>query len=158
MAIQTSGEISINDIYRELTGNDMPNDSDITLEDLCLGNIEPLNPDSTNQPTTSAPFDIQSWYGYDHSESGDTALSMTVYYGKQGYVEACGESYSMTIYYEDRGLRIEDVGDLYDRNIPIYVSDDLTNTQPALYFKSPGMSVVYYWDGGNWASTHRCNA
>lgn len=58
MTLQTSGRISIADVKAE-KDNDPSND----LQTLCTTNI---NPASAVQPSQAAPYQLTSFYGYDH--------------------------------------------------------------------------------------------
>lgn len=68
MALQTSGPITLGDVYTELTGD--PIQPNTTLEDCSNGTVAVINTNSPNQPNTSPPYSLKSWYGYDHSASG----------------------------------------------------------------------------------------
>lgn len=167
MALQTSGQISIEDIYIELKGvapqsdaNVTQSDANVTLEDLCTGVVEPLNPDSTNQPTTSAPFDIQSWYGYDHSESsGTSAGSIDVYFANVEYGTCGGGGKPITVYYDSNlGLKSPTLSDLANNKVPIYRTDSLTNMCVTGYYLQVGLTIEWNWNGREWMGSVRCNA
>lgn len=157
MALPTSGELSLNDVYFELTGYNMPVNSDITLEDLCTGVVEPLNTNSPNQPTTSAPFDILSWYGYDHSATGGSAASMDPYYDDNSTSVCRMTCGTLTIYYGDTGMRIETVADLAANLVDIYLDSGLTFLAKPGYFGGPSkVSDAFYWNGSTWGSSVAC--
>jgi len=75
MALPSSGEISMADVYEELTGTAPSVNQNYTLSDLCDGTIAALNTAGPNQPTTTPPYRLTSWYGYDHNYSAGSAPS-----------------------------------------------------------------------------------
>ena len=155
MALQTSGEITFEDIFNELQGSLTILDN-LTLEMLCTGVIEPLNPNSANQPTTSAPFDVQSWYGYDHAASSNVGV-MTCYADSDSSRVCAGITGTADIYYDDSGVSIASLADLVSNDISIYQDSGLTRlADPAYYGDYPRVSDVFGWDGGAWAGSVNC--
>ena len=73
MALQSSGQISMADVYQELTGGAPGANQNYTLSDLCDGTVATINTAGPNQPTTVAPYRLTSWYGYDHNYSAGVA-------------------------------------------------------------------------------------
>lgn len=67
MALVSSGQLSINDIYTELNGAAR---GDISLADAATGSYGTINTNSASYPNSTAPHQISEWYSYDHSATG----------------------------------------------------------------------------------------
>ena len=66
MALPSSGVISVSDILTE--GQVNPSDT-ASLKQLAQGAIFTINTNSPSYPSSTAPFAMSDWYGYNHSAS-----------------------------------------------------------------------------------------
>lgn len=166
MALPSSGEISINDIYQEL-GNSSGND--ISLNDLEDGVHGSINQNSPDKPDGITPNAISEWYGYDHSITTTTTtsptttttttdkISSTVLFTGRDSTEACNEVSSSTYYYRGttdnkRASQLVLDGD------PIYTDYALTNAASSQWYHTEKESDSYEYDGISeaWIQSSSC--
>lgn len=84
MALPSSGFISFDMIKAELG---IPNQSPFSMITAAQGGYVAINQNSPSKPSTTAPFSIQDWYGYDHSAVSITKLYFTF---SKGLSTNCG--------------------------------------------------------------------
>jgi len=70
MALVSSGQISISDIYTEINGSGPGLNAGIGMAELAGGTYGTINTNSTSYPNDSVPHAINEWYSYDHNASG----------------------------------------------------------------------------------------
>ncbi len=76
MALQSSGTITMNDIRTELG---IPTQTPFSLSNAVNGVYVPLNTCGPNVPSTTPPYELTDWYGYDHSYPCCTCTNVTIY-------------------------------------------------------------------------------
>lgn len=122
MPLQSSGEISIDDIRTEIGTTD--------------GSLRSLS----NTAGKTTPDAMSEFYGYSHS--GVYSDSFTY----SASSDPCPNGGSLvTIYWGSSG-------DPYTNNATIYSNSSLTTNAPAGYYWSPITSYVNLWLGTSWAS------
>lgn len=67
MALPSSGTISVSEILTE--GQVNPSET-ASLKQLAQGDIFTINTNSPSYPSSTAPFAMSDWYGYDHTAAG----------------------------------------------------------------------------------------
>ncbi len=82
MPIQTSGQISMQDIRDEIDNDD----DDFSLADAALGVYETINTSNlnANKPDRSAPHSMTEWYSYQHSPTSVTTSPGSASFGNSG--------------------------------------------------------------------------
>lgn len=74
MAISNSGPVSCNDVMTEL-GN--ATDTQVSIQNLCSGDVGDINQASTIKPNGSAPYSLSDFRGYDHAATVDMSSLQT---------------------------------------------------------------------------------
>ena len=72
MALPSSGSLSFSAIYFELTGSNP--ESGTPMSKLFNGEFAPINPNSQSQPSSSTPYSLNSFHGYDQTATGLTSF------------------------------------------------------------------------------------
>jgi hypothetical protein len=76
MALQSSGIITMNDIRAELG---IPSQSPFSLNDAVNSIYVTINTCSPSYPSTTPPYELSDWYGYDHNYICCTCKYVTFY-------------------------------------------------------------------------------
>lgn len=103
MALVSSGQISISDIYTEINGSGPGLNAGIGMAELAGGTYGTINTNSPSYPNDTAPHSISEWYSYDHSASG---VSLTEWIGNGPhpmYFNACGAEPDTAFYHNGGG-------------------------------------------------------
>jgi len=138
MPLQSSGTITVDDIYTELGNSNIGLSGGVALSALETGAFGSINTNSTNKPDGSTPYAMSEWYGYDHNATGAT---LTAYnssnFGQLSAFNACSDKSSVT-YYHDGALSEPAVGDT------LYSDSAGTNSLAAGYYRltTPGTWVL----------------
>jgi len=111
MALQSSGTITVEDIYTELGNSNIGLSGGVALSSLETGGFGNINTNSTNKPDGSTPYAMSEWYGYDHNAASQTLTSYNSTINPQlSAFNACGDKTSITYYHD--GLKADPlVGD-----------------------------------------------
>lgn len=99
MALPSSGQISMNDIRVELG---IPTQSPFSLSDAVNGVYVTINTCSPNFPSTTPPYNLSDWYGYDHNYVCCTCKNVTIYIDQQDLDNATNNtnpSYDGTVFW-----------------------------------------------------------
>lgn len=75
MPLQSSGTITVDDIYTELGNTNIAGSGGVSLRSLELGAFGAINPASKFTPDGSAPHAMSEWYSYDHG----AGVSLTLF-------------------------------------------------------------------------------
>jgi len=72
MALPSSGPLSFSAIYFELTGSSP--ETIVKMGKLFNGDYATINPNSPSQPSSSTPYSLNSFHGYDQNAGGGLTL------------------------------------------------------------------------------------
>ena len=72
MALPSSGPLSFSAIYTELTGSSV--EGATLMSKLFNGVYATINPNSPSQPSSSTPYSLNSFHGYDQNAGGGLTL------------------------------------------------------------------------------------
>jgi hypothetical protein len=130
MALPLSGQISMNDIRIELG---IPTQTPFSLSDAVNGVYVVINTCSPFYPSTTPPYNLSNWYGYDHSYVCCYSVAGNWYRSTLSSANACTLPGTVQNLYNSTGTT------------PVlneYVYRNTSCTIPAF----PG----WYSDGSNW--------
>ena len=105
MALPSSGPIGVGAIYQELTGSAVEGPTQVLK---CFnGTYATINPGSPSQPSSSTPYSLGSFHGYDQNASGGGSFQISDPVDEFDPNKACqiGPSFPpQTLYWNGSGI------------------------------------------------------
>lgn len=144
MALPNSGQLSMNDINRELnrTGT-----AYISLDGAESGTYGSINTQSSSRPNNSRPAAISEWYGYDH-DAGPSLNPIFTGYDQYSSNSACAFADTRTVW--GNGTTLSNSGRIY-RN-----SSGTLNAIRGWYVEFRRDAIARYWNGSRFSNSQFC--
>ena len=102
MALQTSGAITVDDIYQELGNSNIASAGGVSLLALENGSFGTINSNSSNKPNGSTPCAMSEWYGYNHS-AGASVTQFQASSNQSSPTNACKQTFYQFLYHDGAG-------------------------------------------------------
>lgn len=144
MALPNSGQLSMNDIRRELNRSTTTN---FSLDGAESGTYGSINTQSSSRPNNSRPAAISEWYGYDH-DAGPSLNPFFTGYDSFNANTACRLANSRTVW--GNGTTLQNSGRIY-RN-----SSGTLNAISGWYVEFFRSEFARYWNGFRFSNSQFC--
>lgn len=144
MALPTFGQLSMNDINRELNRTTT---AQISLDGAESGTYGSINTQSSNRPNNARPAAISEWYGYDH-DAGPSRTRILAGYNQFSGQFACSFGTTRTVY--GNGSSLQNSTRIY-RN-----SSGILLASVGFYVDVRNNSIARYWNGNRFSASEFC--